>query len=502
MPGTGHRLHTSELPPARTDISRARRAAGHAFGDLMLQRLVAAWHAHRPAAPTRPGNAGALVNGVVNSGGGAPLDTGVRAAMEGRFGHNFSSVRVHTDSRAHESARSVGAQAYTVGSDIAFQRGMYDPSSRTGQHLLAHELTHVVQQRSGAVAASDTGAGVAVSDPTDRFEREAAATADRVMSAPARPGVEPRADSLNSLQQMAGNRAVGQYLEVQRQAVPVIQRQPEPLPNVGPPVSEVPKPPIISIVGENGKLYWKIEGLPGVGSTPKIPLDPRDTPAEVREKLGKVTGGGGTGPGGLPSNFPATPVTDALPPNWLEDMCKRDGARTNPLCIVLPPAGPPTPQPLPTPTLPILTVLWTDRVTFQHDRPLPGSVATSAMTPGGKSSLDSIVSWLKLDANLRVRLVGHASAEGSTEHNQQLSTRRVRMVARALTAAGFGDRVQDPLFSDGRESGCLSVGTGMWSCGDAKAAAPESEPDPEERAVEVSFFREPKFTLELTPPGP
>ncbi|WP_258724108.1 DUF4157 domain-containing protein [Cellulomonas sp. NS3] len=120
---------------------------------------------------------------VVGS-GGSPLDAHVRTDMESRLGHDFGDVRVHTDDAAHRSAASVQAHAYTVGSDVVFQRGQYDPGSTAGRTMLAHELTHVVQQRSGPVDGTATGDGVRVSDPSDRFEREAAANAERVMSAP------------------------------------------------------------------------------------------------------------------------------------------------------------------------------------------------------------------------------------------------------------------------------------------------------------------------------
>lgn len=131
------------------------------------------------------------VHDVINSGGGSPLDAESRADMEARFGgQDFSDVRVHNDIAAHESAKSVNAQAYTVGSDVVFQRDLYDPASESGKHMLAHELTHVVQQRNGPVDGTHAGGGVKVSDPSDRFEREAVANADRVMSTPA-PGGPP-----------------------------------------------------------------------------------------------------------------------------------------------------------------------------------------------------------------------------------------------------------------------------------------------------------------------
>ena len=119
--------------------------------------------------------------------GAAPLEEPVRADMEGRLGHSFADVRVHTGDAAHHSAASVNAHAYTVGSNIVFQRDKYDPGSDGGRTMLAHELTHVVQQRSGPVDGTATGTGVRVSDPSDRFEREAAATAERAMSVPAVP---------------------------------------------------------------------------------------------------------------------------------------------------------------------------------------------------------------------------------------------------------------------------------------------------------------------------
>lgn len=121
----------------------------------------------------------------VVSGGGSPLDDGVRSGMEARMGQDFSDVRVHTGDAADASARSVSAHAYTVGSDIVFQRGAYDPGSAQGQTLLAHELTHVVQQRTGPVDGTPAAGGVSISDPSDRFEVEAAQNADRVMSQPA-----------------------------------------------------------------------------------------------------------------------------------------------------------------------------------------------------------------------------------------------------------------------------------------------------------------------------
>jgi len=123
-----------------------------------------------------------LVKDVVGSGGGAPLDKDTRGFMESRLGADFSDVRVHTDAKASDSARSVQAYAYTVGNDVVFQSGKYEPESDSGKRTLAHELTHVVQQRSGPVAGTPAPGGIQISHPSDRFEQAAEGSADRVMS--------------------------------------------------------------------------------------------------------------------------------------------------------------------------------------------------------------------------------------------------------------------------------------------------------------------------------
>jgi hypothetical protein len=87
------------------------------------------------------------------SSSGQPLERSVRDFMEPRFGHDFSHVRVHNDARAAESAQSVNALAYTTGHNIVFGAGQYAPETHAGRRLVAHELTHVIQQQSGTARA-------------------------------------------------------------------------------------------------------------------------------------------------------------------------------------------------------------------------------------------------------------------------------------------------------------------------------------------------------------
>jgi Domain of unknown function (DUF4157) len=79
-------------------------------------------------------------------GNGQKMNTGTKSFMENRFGNNFSNVKIHTDSSAVQLSQNLNAQAFTVGDDVFFNEGKYNPNSSSGKHLLAHELTHTVQQ--------------------------------------------------------------------------------------------------------------------------------------------------------------------------------------------------------------------------------------------------------------------------------------------------------------------------------------------------------------------
>jgi hypothetical protein len=113
--------------------------------------------AHSPA-PEAHDAAPPIVHGVLRS-AGEQLAPEVRDFMEPRFGQDFSAVRVHTNGRAADAAAAVDARAFTVGRDIVFGAGEYAPHSHAGRRLLAHELTHVVQQGVGMPGPSAAGGG-------------------------------------------------------------------------------------------------------------------------------------------------------------------------------------------------------------------------------------------------------------------------------------------------------------------------------------------------------
>jgi hypothetical protein len=100
--------------------------------------------------------------------------------MEPRFGHNFSRVRVHTDTTANRSAQAINALAYTVGQDIFFDARQYRPQTQTGVRLLAHELTHVLQQD---IHDKPLKAQLQVNQPSDQWEQEADRVSDAILAA-------------------------------------------------------------------------------------------------------------------------------------------------------------------------------------------------------------------------------------------------------------------------------------------------------------------------------
>jgi hypothetical protein len=180
------------VTPVRTNLLQRQCACGGTPGpngecaecrEKRLQR--------RSTGRAEPSTVPPIVHDVLRS-PGQPLDTNTRAFMEPRFGHDFSRVHVHADVKAAESAQAVNALAYTLGEEIVFGEGQYSPSTMRGRLLLAHELTHMVQQQAGSPELiASPGAG-------NSAEREAEAIASGIAGsqmthAPLHTGHHPRA---------------------------------------------------------------------------------------------------------------------------------------------------------------------------------------------------------------------------------------------------------------------------------------------------------------------
>jgi hypothetical protein len=159
---------------------------------------------------------------------GQPLDNTVQQQLGKAMGRDFSGVRVHISSRADELNRQLGARAFTSGQDVFFRAGAYQPHSSSGRELIAHELTHVVQQGAGRVPTSGSGK-MTVRPADDAFEREADAVAKAVTSPTAEAQVQRQIDDEEEEIQTSPlqRQALDEEENIQTQAVEEEEELPE-----------------------------------------------------------------------------------------------------------------------------------------------------------------------------------------------------------------------------------------------------------------------------------
>ncbi len=168
--------HGRQLPMKRPGPETRRSASGGPGNRAIAALVDRAGEYSQGAGPLDP-EIGAEINGARS--GGSPLPDATRVDMEHHLGLDLSAVRVHADARADQLSRKVQAEAFTTGTDIFFRQGAYRPSTNVGRRMLGHELTHVVQQTTGAV-----GGASRVSHPDDPHEIEAARVGDAIASSP------------------------------------------------------------------------------------------------------------------------------------------------------------------------------------------------------------------------------------------------------------------------------------------------------------------------------
>ncbi|GLY97788.1 hypothetical protein Acsp02_50420 [Actinoplanes sp. NBRC 103695] len=145
-------------------MSRARKPPAPASSSISEADQAQPWQVSNRA----------FTEGLRGAGAGSPLPAGVRESLEGGLGTSLGSVRLHTGSTSAALSDQVGAHAFTLGQDVHFARGAYDPTSSRGYHLLAHEVAHTLQPDTGAIAGSLT---VGPGDSPAERSAEAIATA-------------------------------------------------------------------------------------------------------------------------------------------------------------------------------------------------------------------------------------------------------------------------------------------------------------------------------------
>ncbi|MCD4752000.1 MAG: DUF4157 domain-containing protein [Anaerolineaceae bacterium] len=147
--------------------------------------------------------------------GGQALESSLQRQMETKFGKSLDDVKLHTDQPANTLSQQLGASAFTIGSDVFFREGKYDPGSTKGQELLAHELTHVIQQREGKVNSGKPGLNVRPAG--DEFEQEADSTAQSLASEASpqtavAPSVQRQEDWEDEIEATSNYAGIGQAL--------------------------------------------------------------------------------------------------------------------------------------------------------------------------------------------------------------------------------------------------------------------------------------------------
>ncbi len=171
-----HAIYINKQADLKRNLPSSLSAPIHGRTFSSVQRNVDSLAVqHRIANHADPTAVPPIVHEVLHS-PGQPLDAPTRAFMERRLGHDFSRVRIHTGGNAAESARLLDAQAYAIGHSLVFAAGQYNPTTRKGKGLLAHELVHAAQQEVHTLQRKTL-----VSDPTDTCEQQADRLAGHVV---------------------------------------------------------------------------------------------------------------------------------------------------------------------------------------------------------------------------------------------------------------------------------------------------------------------------------
>ena len=161
-----HKLESSEKEQGDRSASRELLVLSlhHQIGNRAVQRLL-------NRKPLQGDLDEATANAIQHQRGqGLSLDFGVMREMSTAMGHDFSRVQVHTSPQADQLNHELDSAAFTTGNDIFFRQGQYQPGSSSGKELLAHELTHIVQQSGSQV---EPGAPLALGEPDDVYEKQA-----------------------------------------------------------------------------------------------------------------------------------------------------------------------------------------------------------------------------------------------------------------------------------------------------------------------------------------
>ena len=334
-------------------------------------------------------------------GNGQPMSEATRSYFEPRFGHQFSQVRIHTDSHAASLAGSIGARAFTLGQDVVFAAGQYQPDSREGRCLIAHELAHTIQQGKGVIDTTRLS-----NVESDRIQKQ---------------------DDDDEEQRRPPRRTSGWRFQLGFGPM----RAPSPS---GPEASFFSPTPQLHIPGfllNRGVGLQYSDGRFDVGVFPNLG---GSTDFYGTRDIPRLLGRGSSQPQAPLPQFP-------IP-----------GQPTPPLSpSLIPPTLPgqvPTPDTSLNPPLPSRNL---------HKRIVDHFVLNQSSLPStAAAQLDSMAVWISLARPVIVWVTGHTDVSGSEQHNQRLSEQRAATVRQALIDRGVdasviqtsGEGETNPLIPD------------------------------------------------------
>ncbi len=419
--GKGLALTPSFTPVPSRVLQRKCACSQHAGGgecaDCKKKHDVLQRH---PAGNSQVTHVPPIVYDVLRS-PGQPLDGRIRAFMEPRMGHDFSSVRVHAGAAAAESAASVNALAYTVGNNLVFNRGQFAPGTFEGRKLIAHELTHVVQQSSGTASAPGD---LRISDSNTPQERSADLTSSRVMS-------EAHGDSSVHNASMAAGGGI-------------LQRQPSPGgdqsggPDYGIKCDILSGKCTATAGGVDVPLSkeqyscWAQARTPGhcpkecvdVLKDTGVPCTQTEAPTfPGKEKPPTIPGLPDCAPGKIPI---AGRCVSFQPPSKVPDSTPTSTPTSTPSSTPSQPSSTPRRQPGRHGTIESATF-----DSFGLDVP---------STPAGhKDALDHLTGLLNIYREVEVHIEGHTDGSGPEAHNEKLAGDRAESIKKELLSRGVVD---------------------------------------------------------------
>ena len=408
----------------------------------------------KSAGTTEPPAAGPGLESYLTAsrGGGQPLPVSVRAFFEPRFDRDLGGVRVHTDARAARAASDIGAQAFTTGANIYFGADRFVPGSAAGDWLLAHELTHDVQQ----TPAADGG-------PLQRFDIQRQPQPPGPPDPPDPPdfgcSFDPFFDKPQDFLDCCAKTPLGRGCSKDL-------------------IDAVCKIPGVNCGDKPGPLNTCPPGFkPGATKEHKGQCCQEKATAESAQvccDASRIASGALGARCCPPDTFPDAAGKNCVtvPPPPPPNLCLPGQSTTTGECCrpplvpqgskcVSPPPPPPIPKPLPSPL----------EIFFQKDRPkASGSKSLGDnLTAEGNTNFSELVAALQADPALKVQLVGRASPEGTDEYNLALGKRRAELIADALVGAGIdASRIANPAENELR-SECEEVRPGLFTCGEAGA---------------------------------